>query len=116
MEIANKILLWLHFVGLIAGAGGFVGLALLGLPKADATLPFRGVLNRMARGGLAISILTGVYLLIVKWGGHVPSQAWFGVKMLLVVLLVVAAIAAGVLASAASAAIKARANGRCGSR
>ena len=60
--------------------------------QRPALLPVGGVLTAIGRAAIGLLIVTGPLMLWLKWGGHTPSDAWFGIKMLFVVILIVGII------------------------
>ena len=99
MEVFNSLLLWLHLLGLAMGGGALIGtnvLAMVGsatpAEQRPALLPVGGVLTAIGRAAIGLLIVTGPLMLWLKWGGHTPSDAWFGIKMLFVVILIVGII------------------------
>jgi putative membrane protein len=96
MEIAVKLLLWVHLLALAMGLGGGIGLSQVA-PRLIAAAPDeRGawwpmvkVFSRIANIGLVLLVITGPILLRLKFGGGGQGQnLWFVLKMCLVVVAV----------------------------
>jgi len=93
-------LLILHFLGLMAGFGGGIGLSQIGprLAKAnEAELPLllklERIFNRFSLIGLALLLITGPWMLWTRFGGGAGLPVWFTLKMSFVALAVIAVIA-----------------------
>ncbi|HWA00785.1 MAG TPA: hypothetical protein VG841_10790 [Caulobacterales bacterium] len=96
----NDALLALHFIGLMMGAGGGFGSAIVARvanskpPEQAATLRTLGpILARFAHIGLGILWVTGLIMIWSVYGGpeHLPELFW--IKAIFIVSLTVAAIA-----------------------
>lgn len=96
--VAN-IVLFLHLLGLLMGAGGGFGgmvvmrIALTRPPEQANVLRSVGpALGRLSLAGLIIMLTTGAMLVFMKFGGfgHLPPLFW--VKMVFVLSLTLAAI------------------------
>ena len=93
------IILFLHLLGLMMGAGGGFGSMIvmrgaLKLPP-DQAGPVRGLgpaLGRFSTIGLILMLLTGPALVSMKYGGFGGLPSLFWVKMIFVVSLTLAAI------------------------
>jgi hypothetical protein len=97
--LTNDVVLFLHLLGLMMGAAG--GLASAIIMRRALTLPAdqAGVLRslgptlaRFSHIGLALMWLTGVALVILKYGGFGSLPTLFWIKMLFVLSLTLAAI------------------------
>lgn len=104
MDILSSILFWLHLTALSLGGAASFGMPVVGSKMATATPETRPMLfsvahglSNISRAGLGILIVTGPLLLWLKFGGTGGLNAWFGVKMALVVLLLADVIYMGLL-------------------
>ena len=95
----SDILLALHLVGLMLGAGGGFGSAVTARvaagrpPEQAAVLRSLGPdLARLSTAGLVVMLLTGLALVFAKYGGFAGLPGLFWVKMLFVLTLTLAAI------------------------
>jgi len=91
------ILLILHFLGLVAGFGGGIGLSQVGPRLANANegeLPLLWKLersfNRISLIGLALLLITGPVMLWERFGGAGGLPFWFTLKMTFVAVAVIA--------------------------
>ena len=95
----TDVLLALHIIGLMMGAGGGFGSMLTmrqagALPPEQAS-PLRAmgpVLARFSTIGLVLMLLTGPALVLLKYGGFGAMPSLFWVKMIFVTSLTLAAI------------------------
>ena len=95
----NDVLLAIHFMGLMLGAGGGLG-STIAARYAGTLLPeqvgvVRGLgpwLARMSTVGLVLMLASGIALAFVKWGGFGAMPAEFWIKMVFVTTLTLAAI------------------------
>ena len=93
------VLLIVHFVGLMMGAGGGLGSTIaMGysrtLPPEQAAV-VRGLgpaLAHLSTAGLVLMLLTGVTMLMNKYGGMAGMPMMFHIKLLFVTTLTLAAI------------------------
>jgi putative membrane protein len=89
-------LLWLHFIGLAMGLGSGIALSQVG-PRLVAAPPdqrellwtFETTFARIGATGLAVLLVTGPALLVLKFGGAEGLGDWFQAKMLFVATLVI---------------------------
>jgi putative membrane protein len=95
MDIAIKLILWVHLMSLaLAGSAAFGGPAVLALMRAAdasqraALAPVLAKLAALGRMALVLLILTGVALIVTKLGGVSGLNPWFHTKMFLVVLMI----------------------------
>jgi hypothetical protein len=94
------VLLIVHFVGLMMGAGGGLGSTIAmayarALPPEQAGV-VRGLgpgLAHLSTAGLVLMLLTGVTMAITKYGGFSGMPVMFHIKLLFVTTLTLAAIA-----------------------
>jgi hypothetical protein len=93
------ILLILHFLGLMAGFGGGIGLSqvaprLAHANEAERPLLFKleRVFNRFSLTGLALLLVTGPWMLAERFGGGSGLPFWFTLKMVFVSVAVIAMI------------------------
>jgi hypothetical protein len=100
IDILFPILLILHFLGLIAGFGGGIGLSQVGPRLANASeaeLPLLLKLERtfsaISLVGLALLLITGPLMLWTRFGGGAGLPFWFSLKMVFVALAVIAVTA-----------------------
>ena len=91
------ILLILHFLGLMAGFGGGIGLSqvaprLANASEAERPLLFKleRVFNRFSLVGLALLLITGPWMLAERFGGAAGLPFWFTLKMSFVAIAVIA--------------------------
>jgi hypothetical protein len=97
--VVLDILLIVHFVGLMMGAGGGLGGTVVmgyarSLPPEQAG-PLRAVgpaLAHMSTAGLVLLLLTGPALVSMKYGGFAAMPTMFWVKLIFVGTLTLAAI------------------------
>ena len=96
MVIINKVLLMLHFLGLVMGlAVPFANIALAGL-MAKAAPPEKMILGRfpfamskIGKIGLTLLWVTGVTMVFTRWKGFGNVPPMFQVKLSFVVLLTI---------------------------
>ena len=95
MDIAIKLILWVHLMSLaLAGCAAFGGPVVLALMRGAETsqraaiAPVLAKLAALGRMALVLLILTGLALIVTKLGGVSGLNPWFHVKMLLVVLMI----------------------------
>jgi hypothetical protein len=96
----GDIVLFLHLLGLLMGAGGGFGSAIVmghaGKLPAEQAGPLRGVgpaLQRFSTIGLVLMWLTGPMLVFLKYGGFSAMPPLFWVKLVFALSLTAAAIA-----------------------
>ena len=96
MPVING-LIWLHFVGLVVGFGGGIGMSQVGprLVKAppdqrEPLWPMYAAFNRMAMIGLGLMLITGPAVVALKFGGPGALGLWFDIKILLIILALMA--------------------------
>jgi hypothetical protein len=96
----SEAVLWLHFLGLMMGAGGGFGsmlvmrVALTRPPEQQSVLQSLGpVLARLSLAGLALMLATGLALVFLKYRGFAAMGQLFWVKMVFVASLTAAVIA-----------------------
>lgn len=96
----SDVLLALHIIGLMMGAGGGFGSMIVGRtaaarpPQEAAALRSLGpALARFSTAGLALMLASGLGLVFVKYGGFAGLPGLFWVKMVFVATLTMAAIA-----------------------
>ncbi|HEX5071253.1 MAG TPA: CopD family protein [Vicinamibacterales bacterium] len=97
MELMNRLLLVLHFLGLAMGLSvGLSSMVMAGLidksaPAEKAVLGrFPPLMSRVGSIGLALLWITGLGLFFEKWGGfeNIGNMPWqFHLKLTLVVIL-----------------------------
>ncbi len=95
----NQVLLFLHFVGLMVGATGGFGSAIImrravvAGPDAAGTLRGLGpMLAKVSGAGLALMWASGVIMVWSRWGGPGNLPGLFWLKMLFVLSLTAAAV------------------------
>jgi hypothetical protein len=93
------ILLILHFLGLVAGFGGGIGLSQVAPRLANAAanelpllLKLEQVFNRISLVGLALLLITGPLMLWTRFGGAAGLPVWFTLKMVFVAVAVIAVV------------------------
>jgi hypothetical protein len=98
-DMTTDILLALHIIGLMMGAGGGFGSMIVMReagsrpPEQVAVLRTLGpVLVRFSAVGLVLMLLTGPALVLLKYGGFGALPILFWVKMIFVMSLTLAAI------------------------
>jgi len=108
MDILFGILFWIHLMALMAGGTSSVAMPAIGAQMSGATPETRqrlmAVSKRLmmlARAAVVALIVTGPLLLWLGYGFRAPDEAWFGIKMLLVVVLIVLMILGGIAAKKA---------------
>lgn len=91
------ILLILHFLGLVAGFGGGIGLSQVAPRLANASEAERPLLVKLERAfsrfslvGLALLLITGPWMLVERFGGGSGLPFWFTLKMSFVAVAVIA--------------------------
>ena len=97
MLIFNKVLLMLHFLGLVMGlAVPFANIALAGV-MSKATPPEKMILGRfpfamskVGKVGLTLLWVTGVTMVFTRWKGFGNLPSRFQAKLTAVVLLTIA--------------------------
>ena len=96
----SDILLALHIIGLMMGAGGGFGSMIVGRTAAARPAEEAAVLRslgpalaRFSSAGLALMLASGLALVFVKYGGFAGLPGLFWVKMLFVLTLTLAAAA-----------------------
>jgi putative membrane protein len=96
MDILNTILLILHLLALVAGGGVSVGMQTMGRLMPTATPDQRvgymrlgGALSQIGRFAIGTLVVTGVIMVVTKFGGVEGLNFWFWVKMALVVVMIV---------------------------
>lgn len=100
MQIIQDILLFLHFTGLMLGAGGGLGSTIVqrygySLPAEHGAI-IRGAGPSMATvafAGTILLIFTGVSLMVMKYNATFETMPWtFWAKMAFVVTLTIASV------------------------
>ncbi len=101
MDFLHITALWLHFVGLAAGAASAVGLPVLGATLENTAPEYRpplvdlaARLARVGRLGISLLLISGVALIWGSDGGLQYVNQWFWIKIGLVTLLIVGIIIA----------------------
>lgn len=109
MDVVVNLLFWLHLVALVGAGASGIAMPFLGRAMATAGAESRtGLLTAMSglrsisRGALGLLIITGPLLFWLKWDFSAPSQAWFGIKMVLVLAILIAVVVSGLDAKRAS--------------
>ncbi|HEV7278546.1 MAG TPA: hypothetical protein VGN80_19885 [Devosiaceae bacterium] len=95
MYFVGLLLFVIHIVAFIAGGANSVVMPIIGSRLATATPEGRasllGVADQLAKVGkvaMATLLVTGLLVLWLKWNFLIPN-AWFWVKMLLIVAMIV---------------------------
>lgn len=108
MALFNDFLFWLHLLAIAAGGVATFGIPVVGRRMADFPAETRPLLfgivkqfSSMGRGALAALVVTGPLLVWLKYGGVGGLNAWFWVKMALVVVFVAVIIYSGLVAARA---------------
>ena len=103
MDVLIDILFWIHMVALGLGGAAAFGLPVVGSRMPTATAETRPLLfslldglSKVGRVGFGLLIVTGPLLAWLKFGGFGGFNAWFWVKMVLVVVLLGLVIYAGI--------------------
>jgi hypothetical protein len=103
MDYFFDFLLICHLVALGVGATTAIGMPIVASRMAGATPEGRqllggivGRLGRNSRIAVGVLILTGLLMVWVRYGGVDGMNAWFWVKMALVVVIVVAMVVGAV--------------------
>jgi putative membrane protein len=96
MDIAFKILLWLHLMGLIAGSGGGIANSAIGPaigkagPETRPTLwMLSHAMSRTSMTGFGLLLFTGPIMLLLRYSSLSEIPHLFWVKMILVAVLMV---------------------------
>lgn len=104
MDIVIKLLFWLHIVALALGGAAAFGLPVVGSRMPTATPEMRPTLlkimhglSTVGRAGIGTLIVTGPLIIWLKFGGFGTVNAWFWIKMVLVLGLLGGVIYAGIL-------------------
>lgn len=91
MDVVVKLLIFLHFMGLVVGMGS--GMALSNFGRASggrmdgALLRLGDILRTNAHVGLALLWITGLLMVWLRYGGIGGLGVWFWLKMAGVVVL-----------------------------
>lgn len=108
MDILVSILFWIHLVSLGLGGAAVFGLPVVGSKMASATAETRPLLFSIAhrlstigRTAIGLLIITGPLMVWLKFGSFSGFNAWFWVKMTLVVILLGIVIYGGINAKKA---------------
>lgn len=95
MYVVGLMLFIVHIAAFIAGGANSVVMPIIGSKMATATPEVRATLGAVAerlskvgKYALATLLVTGVLVLWLKWNWVVPN-AWFWVKMALIVVMIV---------------------------
>lgn len=102
MDLFNKILLMLHFIGLALGFsvsisnGVMMGIIARAAPGDRPVLArFPPVMSQVGRVGLVLLWLTGITMLYTRWNGFDGMPWQFHVKITAVVLLTITVLYIG---------------------
>ena len=102
MDLFNKILLMLHFIGLALGfsvsisIGVMMGIIARAAPGDRPVLArFPPVMSQVGRVGLVLLWLTGITMLYTRWNGFDGMPWQFHVKITAVVLLTITVLYIG---------------------
>ncbi len=102
MDLFNKILLMLHFIGLALGFsvsisnGVMLGIITKAAPGERPVLArFPPVMSQVGRVGLVLLWLTGLTMLYTRWNGFGGMPWQFHVKLTAVVLLTITVLYIG---------------------
>ncbi|GGA47181.1 hypothetical protein [Pelagibacterium lentulum] len=93
MDLLFKILLFIHFIGLVLGMGSGIALANVGRLSAKAPAPEAGlsqmgeILRRNSHIGLGLLWITGLLLIWLRYGGFGALDVWFWIKIAGVIVL-----------------------------
>lgn len=101
MDVAVDILFWIHLLSLgLAGVATFgipfVGSKLPGAPAESRPVLFK-IMHQMStvgRAALVLLLITGPLIFWLRYGWVAPN-AWFWVKMVLILLLIAIMVGAG---------------------
>lgn len=101
MDIVFQGLLITHFIALVVGTATTVAMpVVMGFaPKAgaDSRPAFAGIGKRLslnARVAFGVLVLSGIAMMLVRYGGMEGMNGWFWAKMGLVVVVLAAMVAA----------------------
>lgn len=104
MDITFQLLLLVHFAALIFGTATAVAMPVIMGRMAGASPDGRqmlgGIGQRLAKNSqisFGVLVLTGIAMVIVRYGGVEGMNGWFWAKMALVGVMVVMMIAAALL-------------------
>jgi hypothetical protein len=99
MDIVINLLFWLHIMAFVAGGSNGVVGPVIGSRLASATaeqrLGYLGVMTALSKIGkvsMVVLLVTGPLILWLKYGGLGGANAWFWVKMVLIVVLLASII------------------------
>ena len=95
MIIIGNLLLWAHFIGIGLAIGCGIALSATGpklaTPEREHFWPLFKFFSRMAMTGVLILLVTGPFLIGVKFGGTSAFNGWFWAKMNFVGLAILGA-------------------------
>jgi uncharacterized membrane protein len=102
MDITLDILFWIHLLALSLGGVAVFGIPVVGAKMATATAETRPLLFSIAkrlstigRAALGLLLITGPLMFWLRYGWVAPN-AWFWVKMVLVLAIIAVVIFAGI--------------------
>ncbi len=94
VDIVVDLLFWIHLISLVLGGVATFGIPVVGSKLASAPVETRPLLFRIihqmstiSRVALALLLITGPMMFWLRFGWVAPN-AWFWVKMVLVLILV----------------------------
>ncbi|RUT35169.1 hypothetical protein EMQ25_04280 [Arsenicitalea aurantiaca] len=109
MDIVINLLIWAHLIALVAGGSNSVVMPMIGARLPSAPAETRAALFAMGLamaqvGKIAMGVLlvTGPLALWLKYGGFGGMNAWFWVKMALIVVMLVSIVSGGIAFKRAS--------------
>jgi hypothetical protein len=104
MDLTFNILLIIHLISLVVGATSAVAMPVVMGRMAGATPDGRQMLGGIgaqlglnSRIAFGVLIVTGVAMIVVRYGGVDGMSPWFWAKMALVVVILLAMIGSAVL-------------------
>ncbi len=94
MDILNTVIIAVHLLGLVVGMGSGIGLGVLmprlasaGDDERTRLFAMADVFSRNGHIGLGVLWVTGILIVVLKYGGIGGFSTWFWIKIALVVLL-----------------------------
>lgn len=103
MDVLINLLLWVHIVAFVAGGSNSVVMPVLGQRLATAGPDTRGAifatadtLAQIGKFAMATLLVTGPLIIWLKYGGLGSANAWFWIKMALIVVMLASIIYGGI--------------------
>jgi putative membrane protein len=103
MDVVINLLIFAHVVAFVAGGANSVVGPVIGSRLASATPDARqgyfGVMNTLSRVGkvaMMVLLVSGPLILLLRYGGLAGANAWFWIKMVLIVVMLASIIYGGI--------------------